>query len=449
MKQVTTILLLVMLASSALAADNWVEVSAKGQGSTRDKAIQNGLYLAVCQVQGVAVRSDIARVDVSVGSLDVTRDEAKGTKRVEVEGVRADMAGNVTLTEAKGLVRSFDVVSERQISPELYEVDLKVRVYDYQSPEDTKKLRVAIFPFESLAEVHRFGSAIVPGKRLGEQFSQYLGAMLSRNEKFTVLDRQTQQAILKEKRLLSSDDAPLEEKVRLGEALGADYMLVGDIPQAEILVMETSNPAIGGITREFEAYMDVEYKLLVGPTRQIALADQMRIRLENDQVKALVEDWKSDDIDYNELEQKLVQMAASRIADSIMEYLYPVRIAALREGGMLILNRGGQGFADGDVFEVYRVGGDIIDPETGKSLGKDETKCGIIMLTKVLPRISYAKLLEGAIGEDVVGSVCRRVRMDIAPEMSEARPSSVRQSESGGVRMPFDDRGPSVRTRDR
>ena len=449
MKRVIMILLLTALVSPALAADNWVEVSAKGQSSTRDKAIQNGLYLAVCQVQGVAVRSDVARIDVAVSNLDVTRDEAKGTKRVEVEGVRADMTGNVTLTEAQGLVRSFDVVSERQVAPDLYEVDLKVKVYDYQSPEDTKKLRVAIFPFESLAEVHRFGGLVIPGRRLGEQFSQYLGGMLSRNEKFTVLDRQTQQAILKEKKLLMSEDAPLEEKVRLGEALGADYMLVGEVTQAELLVMETSNPAIGGITREFEAYMDVEYRLLVGPTRQMAFADQLRIRLENDEVKALVEGWKSDDIDYNELEQRLVQMAAGRIADSVMEYLYPVRVAALREGGMLILNRGGRGFADGDVFEVCRSGGDIIDPETGKSLGKDETKYGIIMLTRVLPRISYAKLLEGAVGDDVVGSICRRVRMDVAPEMPEARPSSVRQSESGGVRMPFDDRGPSIKTRDR
>jgi curli biogenesis system outer membrane secretion channel CsgG len=447
MKRVAALLLLAVTVCPALAAENWVEVDAKGQGSTRDKAIQNGLYLAVCKVQGVAVRSDIARVDVAIDNLDVTRDKAKGTKKVEVESVSANMAGTIAVSESKGLVKSFDIVDEKQVSEDVFEVDLKVRVYDYQSPEDVKRIRLAVFPLESRAEVHRFGGAIIPGRRLGEQFSQYINTMLARNEKFTVLDRDTQDAILKEKNILHSDDAPLEEKMRLGEALGVDYMLVGTIPQAELRVEEEPNPAIGGTTRKFKAVMEVEYRLIVGPTRQIAFSDQLRIKLENAEVKALAEKWKSDDIDYNELELKLVQRAAAQIADAVIEHLYPIRVAAVRDGA-LILNQGDKRFAVGDVFDVCKVGTDIVDPDTGRSLGKDESRLGAIKITKVLPRISYAEMTEGTASDSTVGAVCHRVKVDTVPA-PESRSSNIRQTGSGGVRLPSDDRGSSTITKDK
>ncbi len=445
MKKMAIVVLIAALATGAFAADNWVEVTAKGQGPTRDKAIQNGLYLAVCQVQGVAVSSRETSVDVSTGDIDVVRDPQTGSKKIEMEGVSANLAGTLAVTEAKGLVRSFEIVDEKQVSADAYEVNLKVKVYDYQSPEDAKKLRVAIFPLDSTAEVHRFGGAVVSGRRLGEQFSQYISAMLARNEKFTLLDRQSQDALAKEKKLLTAD-APLEEKARLGEVIGADYVLVGTIAQAELKVEEKRIAAINDVSREFTAYMDVEYKLLVGPTRQVAMADQLRFKLEDAEVKALAEKWKSDDIDYNELEQKLVQIAAGRIADGAMDYLYPVRVAAVREDGTLILNQGGNRFAEGDVFAVSNRGDDIIDPETGKSLGKDEMMLGELRITKVLPRISYAEVVSGKAD---VGGICRRQVTKESLAMPAGRQSGARERGSGGVRMPFDNRESGTVTRDR
>ena len=472
MKKLVLSILICSTCSILFAAENVVPVEVKGQGVTRDLAIQNALYQAVCQVQGVAVGSALAAGGVETSHKDIERDpatsgkitvtgpggavteEVKGlVKTVDKVKVSTGTLTPVTLTEAQGLVKSYEVLSEKEISPKVYEVSLKVQVYDYQSPEDTKKIRVAIFPFETavparLVVEHRDNGSteireLASEKRLGEQFSQYLNTMLARSEKFTVLDRDTQAAILKEKQILAPENAPLEERMRLGEALGADYMLVGTVPQAKITVEEKYNPVISATARRFTAILEAEYRLIVGPTRQVAASDQLRIKLEDAQVKALMAKWESDRIDYNEMEQNLVQRAARQIADMVSDYLYPVRVAAVQENGMLILNQGGKRFAEGDILEVSKPGADVIDPDTGKSLGAAQMQVATIKITKILPRISYAAMTQGTATDKIVGGICRRVKTDDGAITPTPRPSNVQESGSGGVKLPFDERGNS------
>jgi hypothetical protein len=476
MKKIILIFVL-SVASVGSAAENVVPVEVKGQGVTRDLAIQNALYQAVSQVQGVAVGSALGAVGVDTSHVDIKRDpdasrkttitgpagavtdETTGLpKTVDAVGVSTSTLTPITLTDAKGLVKSYEVVSEKEISPKVYEVVLKVQVYDYQSPEDTKKLRLAIFPFEAAAPARLFvehrdnGSTeireLASEKRLGEQFSQYLNTMLARSDKFTVLDRDTQAAILKEKQILMSNDAPIEEKVRLGETLGADYMVVGTVPQVKITVEEKYNAVIGATTRRFTAILEAEYRLIVGPTRQVAASDQLRIKLEDQQVKALMEKWESDRIDYSEMEQNLVRRAAGQITDMVSDYLQPVRVAAVKDGGMLILNQGGKRFAEGDLLEVSQMGADVIDPETKKSLGKEVSMIVTVKVTKILPRMSYAMLTQGVASDALVGAVCKRMKTDDTIVMPK-RSSGVQETGSGGVKLPFDNRGGSQVTKDK
>jgi hypothetical protein len=241
-----------------------------------------------------------------------------------------------------------------------------------------------------------------------------------------------------------SNDAPIEEKVRLGEVLGADYMLVGTVPQLQIIVDEKYNPVISATARRFTAILEAEYRLLVGPTRQVSASDQLRIKLEDAQVKALMEKWESDNIDYKEMEQNLVLRAANQIADMAGDYLYPIRVAAVKEGGMLILNQGGKRLAEGNLLEVTQPGDDIKDPETGKSLGKEVAMMVTVKVTKVMPRFSYAALAQGVTSESLTGAVCRRLKVEDGPQSPAGRPATIQETSSGGVRLPFDKRGDST-----
>lgn len=84
MKKIFVILVL-SAASIGFAAENFVPVQVKGQGVTRDLAIQNALYQAVSQVQGVSVGSALGSVGVGTGHADIERD-ANATQKTTITG---------------------------------------------------------------------------------------------------------------------------------------------------------------------------------------------------------------------------------------------------------------------------------------------------------------------------------------------------------------------------
>ena len=434
--------LVVWLGSTPLmAGTEAVQCQVKGQGPSREIAIQNGLCQAVSKVHGVAVSTGLATVDLQTGSLDVMRDPTTGSRNVSVDAVAARGVGTLTLTEAQGMVKSYEVVGEREVSPKVYEVTLDVWVFDYHGPEDTTKLRLAVMPVQVTAAVCRFGDTAVPATRVGEQFTQFLVGALAQNEKFTVLDRDSTAAIERDRRMLTTNNSTPEERARQRDTLGADYLLISTVPQAELLVKEQTNPIIGRPTREFDARVQVEFRVVVGPTRQVKMADELRIRLEDNQVQALAARWESEEIDYAELQQNLIRLAAARVATAVADCLNPVKVAAVDDSGQVILSQGGSRFRTGDQYEVYKPGKPILDPQTKAELGTQETLSGRIQITKVLPRISYAKVIQGSIDESAVGSPCRRVRgvEDLSSRGEGTRTTGTRSTPSGGVKLPSDE----------
>jgi curli biogenesis system outer membrane secretion channel CsgG len=435
----TAIWLVVWLGSAPLmAGTEAVQCQVKGQGPSREIAIQNALCQAVGRVHGVAVYTGLATVGLETGSLDVVRDPTTGSRNITVDAVAARGVGTITLTEAQGMVKTFEVVSEREVSPKVYEVTLDVWVWDYHGPEDTTKLRLAVMPVEVTAAVCRFGDTTVSAARVGEQFTQSLVGALAQNEKFTVLDRDSDAAIAHDRRTLTGNNSTPEERARQRDTLGADYLLTSTVPQAELFVKTRTNPIIGRPTREFDARVHVEFRVLVGPTRQVKMADELRIRLEDAQVQALAAKWESEEIDYAELQQSLIRLAAARVATAVADCLNPVKVAAIDDDGQVILSQGGNRFLAGDLYEVYKPGKPILDPDTNAVLATQEKLSGRIQIAKVLPRISYAKIVQGSIDESAVGAVCRRAKgmEDLPSETGGTRTTGTRKTPSGGVKLP-------------
>ena len=53
------------------------------------------------------------------------------------------------------------------------------------------------------------------------------------------------------------------------------------------------------------------------------------------------------------------------------------------------------GISVGDTFSVYSVGEELIDPESGLSLGAEKTKSGVIEISSVQPKFSKAIIVSG------------------------------------------------------
>jgi hypothetical protein len=85
---------------------------------------------------------------------------------------------------------------------------------------------------------------------------------------------------------------------------------------------------------------------------------------------------------------------AEHIANRVADVIFPAKILIKRDMQVTI-NRGeGAGVVVGDVFNVFALGQEMIDPDTKESLGREEVKVGKVRVAEVDPKFSKADVLE-------------------------------------------------------
>ncbi len=435
MKKIYILLLVVVLVCpKAFSAAKTIVRQTKGQGITREQAIQKALYQAVAQAKGIAVSS--GRYEFGFQSAGVGFDTQDTGKSIEFDSVSVQAGGSTRLTDIAGWVKSYEIIDEQKIDARTYEVTIKAWVYDYEDPEQTNRLRLAIMPIKTLRTLYQFGNYVAPASDISSKLAQRLSVGLSQTNKFAVLDREYIAEFAQNRNILISDDSPIEEKARLGQVLGADYMIVGTISDARLKIIERASRAIGRAIREYEVDYVFDYRLIVAPTRQVKLAGTVNIALEKDQVKVLVKRWRPEDLDYREMVDNLTARVAKQVIDSIIDRLYPIRIASKNITGQLIINQGGKRISKGSVLDVFVQGEEIIDVDTKESLGRTESHIATIEIEKVTPTMSYARLIEGDLDKISVGLICRLKKVEL--EMPGGAKSSIKRTPQGGVKLPFD-----------
>lgn len=435
MKKIYMLMLVAALVCpEVFSAPKTIVRQTKGQGVTREQAIDKALYQAVAQAKGIAVSS--GRYDFGFQSAGVGIDTKDTGKSIEFDSVSVQAGGSTRLTDIAGWVKSYEVIDEQKIDDRSYEVTIKAWVYDYEDPEQTNRLKLAIMPIQTLYDSYPFGSYVSSGVEMSLKLSQQLSAGITGTNKFAVLDREYIDEFARNRNILISDDSPIEEKARLGQVLGADYMLVGTISNARLQIKERASRAIGRPIREYEVDYVFDYRLIVAPTRQVKLADTVNIALEEDQVRVLVKKWEPEDLDHREMIDNLTARVAKKVVDSIIDRLYPIRIASKNIIGQLIINQGGKRISKGSVLDVLVQGEEIIDVDTKESLGRTENQIATIRIEKVTPTISYARLVKGDLDKISVGLICRLRKVEY--KLPERAGSRIRRTPQGGVKLPFD-----------
>jgi len=85
---------------------------------------------------------------------------------------------------------------------------------------------------------------------------------------------------------------------------------------------------------------------------------------------------------------------AEKIATHLADVIFPAKVLTKRDS-VVTINRGeGGGVAEGDVFNVFALGEELIDPDTKESLGREEVKVGKVKISQVNPKTSLAQILE-------------------------------------------------------
>ncbi len=97
---------------------------------------------------------------------------------------------------------------------------------------------------------------------------------------------------------------------------------------------------------------------------------------------------------YNEV----MQAAVDAIVEKLMEHVYPMFVVSASNGKVYINmpeERSREKFAKGLTFEILQMGDDIIDPDTGESLGAEEERIMVVALQTIRPKMAIAIPVSG------------------------------------------------------
>lgn len=183
----------------------------------------------------------------------------------------------------------------------------------------------------------------------------------------------------------------------------ADYLLVVTVDDFQDMMETKTFAALGTTvtsrTIRFAAISTI-YDAKTNTVIETANIDVARVAPE-EQRGATTGDTR--DAVLRELTKELAEKTAQHVSDVV----YPARIIAKTDKTVTVSRGEGTGIAAGQLWEVFALGEEMKDPDTGASLGREELSVGKVRVTRVTAKTSQATILED-LGIDR-GAVIRRV----------------------------------------
>ena len=113
----------------------------------------------------------------------------------------------------------------------------------------------------------------------------------------------------------------------------------------------------------------------------------------------------------------LVRDISTQIANRVADAVFPPKIVG-KTGKIATFNRGGgTGVSVGDEYEVFALGEEMVDPDTGDKLGYEEVSVGRLKVVSVAPKFSRGTLTEDNGVEK--GQVVRLVKKSVSAQASD------------------------------
>lgn len=236
-------------------------------------------------------------------------------------------------------------------------------------------------------------------------FTNKFVTALVQTRKFDVVERSRVDEALKEVQMTQGGLMDPARAIKAGRMIGADYLLMGEISVFEVTSHWLQVPNTSRWSCTVTGRIIVDMRIVDSRTSRVVSADAGEVVHEvqslHENVLPVVVDGKYID----SLQRLLCEELVLRTIDGV----YPVRVASISPG-QVTLNRGqGGGLEVGQVLDVYAEGQEVVDPDTGDTLGAEEVKIGRVKVTEILPRFSKAAVVEAS-APIPQGAICRKAK---------------------------------------
>lgn len=369
-----------------------VEVTTTGISMTRDGAVTDALVDAINKVNGVVINEQTLGLSLSAGFRTTTVGSAGGasagsrgasrpqTKRVSLaSGAYAKFMQQ----ETHGAIKTYSILSLKQGARGTWHAKVLASITKFRMPKEALRRSIAVLP----ANVSP-GAISIDGSHRGQQqvqsfTTQAIVSSLTGTQKFTVLDREHTSTLNDELSAIRSGEASVSDYALLGRRLVADYVLVTRIDKLHYRVelthfidtSRTISTSVGSVT--------VFYELVDPVTAQVVASGTVRTSL----TRAQMEKYGSLRTDRSRI-HALSAYAGERIANSISSDLYPIMVVDAT-GNHVVIAEGTGALRVGERYQVFKYGKTIKDPYTGENLGREETFCCVVRISRTTPNLAY------------------------------------------------------------
>ncbi len=221
-----------------------------------------------------------------------------------------------------------------------------------------------------------------------------------------MIERARLAELLKEQ-TLSTRMRIVEDGAEMGKIKGVDYLIYGAITELGVAEEAVGFGGFGAAKRT--ARMAVDLRIVESESGRAIIAETVSFEAEIGNAIA-IEGFAQGEEESDPLGDIMRRTADSAVR-LIVSSIYPVKVIAVQKSGTIVLNYGNSLLKVGEVLDVFVVGEEFVDPDTGEVLGAEEEKIGQVRVTSAQAKFSKATLVEGSGDPDDIakGSICRRV----------------------------------------
>jgi len=235
---------------------------------------------------------------------------------------------------------------------------------------------------DSIKQASKAEGRLVQMNRVVEALDGQLVNSLNGTRKFEVIARSDLGSLIQEGGVAGAG-------LQVG---GSDYLLVATVDDFQDYTQTATFGSVGKTATKRvirfgavgKVYDSASGKLIESASFQISNKD-----ISNVLVNAADNGELSD-----ELLREIAVKMANQITTRVVDVIYPAKVVA-RTAEQVTINRGdGTGIASGQLWEAFAVGEEIIDPDTGESLGGNEVLVGSIRITRVTATLSFGTVVD-------------------------------------------------------
>jgi curli biogenesis system outer membrane secretion channel CsgG len=249
------------------------------------------------------------------------------------------------------------------------------------------KKRVAVFDFEDKTS-HQYHWWT--GQPVGEGMADMLVTALVKTGNYQVIERQEIEKIMQEQQLGQSGAVTQQSAVQVGKALGVELAIFGAVTEFGYAEGTTGgrlkSQGFGIGIKSSSATVAVDVRFINTTTGDILLAESVR---KEESKKGVALDTRQFNFENQKnFDESIVGKATRAAINEIVQLVDNSSQGLAWQGkiikgdGPIYINAGSEdGIQIGDEFDVFRAGEELIDPDTGLSLGAVESKIGTIKVT--------------------------------------------------------------------